>query len=268
MWAEWSYNTSCHSGTNLSSFEVTFGKKPPNIPQYITSTSNFEAVDDLLIRRESVFASLCKKLLKAQIHMKKVADGHKKDKEFQIGDWVMVKLRPHRQASATSQSHSKLSKRFYRPFQVEDRIGRVAYKLQLLEHSRIHPMFHCSILIPFHPSSSMIPKPVALPTSAMDNQLEICPLAFLETRWDSTPSGPKQQVLVQWVGLALEDTSWEDWSDLRATYHLENKVLPDAHGNVMAKAKEMQVEENGPEEITNDKPKRKHCPPSYLKDYE
>jgi len=118
-----------YSGTGLSPFEVTFGCKPPNIPQYITGTSNLEAVDELLTNRDLVFASLRKKLLKAQNRMKKVADGHMRDKEFQIGDWVIVKLRPHQQVSATRQSYSKLSKRFYGPFQVEDRIGKVAYKL-------------------------------------------------------------------------------------------------------------------------------------------
>lgn len=31
-------------------------------------------------------------------------------------------------------------------------------------------------------------------------------------------------VLVQWHGLAPEDTSWEDWDSLRAAYNLEDEV--------------------------------------------
>ena len=191
MWAEWSYNTSSHSGTGLSPFELTFGRKPPNTPQYITGTSNLEVVDELLTNRDLVFSSLSKKLLKAQNCMKKVADGHRRDKEFQIRDWVMVKLRPHQQVSATGQSYSKLSKRFYGPFQVEDWIQKVAYKLQLLEHSRIHPVFHCSILKPFYQSSSIMLEPIALPMLVVDNKPEVRPLVFLATRWDSTSSAPK-----------------------------------------------------------------------------
>ena len=42
---------------------------------------------------------------------------------------------------------------------------------------------------------------------------------------------------MDWI--SPEDTSWEDWSDLKATYHLENKVLSDAHGNVKAETKEV-----------------------------
>ena len=88
LWAEWSYNTSVHSSTGMTPFEVTFGCKPPTFPQYLTGTVKVEAVDDLLSQREVVFTLLHQKLLKAQTHMKVVADGHRRDHEFQVGEWV------------------------------------------------------------------------------------------------------------------------------------------------------------------------------------
>lgn len=90
-------------------------------------------MDEKLGQRKAVFALLRRKLLNSQARMKHIADTHRRERKFQIGDWVMVKLRPHRQVLATRSSYSKLAKRFYGPFQVEDRIGNVAYKLKLSE---------------------------------------------------------------------------------------------------------------------------------------
>lgn len=65
IWAEWSYNRSIHSGTGISPFEVTFRKKPPSFPQYLSGTSKIAAIDALLVDWEVVFANLKKKLLKS-----------------------------------------------------------------------------------------------------------------------------------------------------------------------------------------------------------
>lgn len=63
--AEWSYNTSTHSGTGLTPFEVTFGKPPPSIPQYLLGSSSIEAVDSLLHSRQTMMNLLQKRLAKA-----------------------------------------------------------------------------------------------------------------------------------------------------------------------------------------------------------
>lgn len=129
LWAEWSYNTSIHSGMGLSPYKITFGKKPPNIPDYIAGTSHIDAMDDFLVDREVVFANLKKKLIKAQQTMKHFADNNRCDVNFREGDWVFVKLQPRRKTSVTGTTTSKLSKRFYGPFQIVQKIGPVAYQL-------------------------------------------------------------------------------------------------------------------------------------------
>lgn len=86
IWVEWSYNTSIYSATGLTPFEITFGKKPPTIPHYLTGTSTIDVVDDFLVHRDAAFISFKKKLLKAQQTMKKFANNNRREVHFQEGD--------------------------------------------------------------------------------------------------------------------------------------------------------------------------------------
>ena len=138
--------------------------------------------------------------------MKAVADGHRRDHEFQVGEWVLVKLRPYRQSTASGAVHSMLARRFYGPFRITERMGPVAYKLALPETSRIHPMFHCSNLKPFVGTPASAPME-ELPPLAVDNQPVLTPLAILAHKTIPSDTRPKHLVLFQWRGLHPDETS-------------------------------------------------------------
>ena len=271
IWAEWLYNTYVHVATGLTPFEITFGKKPLNIPDYLAGTSNIDAMDDFLVNRDAVFAIVRKKLLKAQQAMKKFTDGNRRDVHFQEGDWVLVKLRPRRQVFVTRQGRPKLSKRYYNPFQISKTIGPVAYELALPPESRIHPVFHCSLLKPFHQSDQLTTQAVDLPLQLEDNDPIVTPLTILNTKWVTLDTGPELMVLIQWKGLLPEDTSWESWAQLKEIYHLEDKVLSDGHRDVMKQT----IQGTNQNQGTSDKAestihswsKRQITKPHYLRDF-
>ncbi|CAL9217276.1 unnamed protein product, partial [Arabidopsis halleri] len=86
-------------------------------------------------------------LLRAQNRMKQYADSHRSQREFQVGDSVYLKLQPYRQQSLKTKGvPHKLSPRFYGPFRVTDKVGTVAYKLELPQGTAIHNVFHVSQL--------------------------------------------------------------------------------------------------------------------------
>ena len=263
LWAEWSYNTSCHSATGVTPFEVTFSRKPPNFPHYVTGTAKVDAVDDMLSQKEKVFALLRRKLTKAQTRMKEVADKHRRELEFAVGDWVLVKLRPQRQTLVSDTTYSKLTKRYYGPFRITARMGKVAYQLQLPIHSRIHNVFHISLLKPYVTGE---PPHVSaeLPPTAIDNDPVVAPLAIITSKLIPSERGPTRMVLVQWKDLPLEEASWEEWSSFKALHHLEDKVLFEGEGSVTSR-------EEGLQEVSaqqsEERPKRKTKPPMYMKDY-
>ena len=67
-------------------YEITFGRKPFNFPDYITGTSKLDAVDEMLQDREETFQCLRKKLLKAQTQMKKFTDTKRREVSYQPRD--------------------------------------------------------------------------------------------------------------------------------------------------------------------------------------
>ena len=96
--------------------------------------------------RDEALKQLKIHLLRAQSIMKTQADKKGREVQFQVGEWVYVKLKPYRQMSVVPRIHQKLVARFFGPFKIVDRVGLVAYKLELLAMSKVHPVFHVSLL--------------------------------------------------------------------------------------------------------------------------
>jgi hypothetical protein len=231
-WAEFHYNTSFHSGLKMSPFQALFGRKPPSIPLYTRDSTNIPALEEALLDRDELLHTLKGNLLAAQNRMTQQANAHRRDVTFEIDDLVLVRLQPYRQNSLRRQRQHKLSKKFYGPFRITERIRQVAYRLELPESSRIHPVFHVSNLKPYR--GPVVTPSSELPMANFDNQPVETPLAIAATRTVLLNGTPIQQVLVQWEGCSPEEASWEDWEHFRTifpTVHLEDKVVFEGGGN-------------------------------------
>jgi hypothetical protein len=122
---------------------------------------------------------------------------------------VWLKLQPYAQRSVTSRINSKLSYRYFGPFEVEARVGSVAYKLKLPPSSSIHDVFHVSLL---KPVKGMGPVPFT-PLPVDDTSMQF-PEMVLDRRATMRNNRLYHQLLVQWHGSPLELATWEDEDDL------------------------------------------------------
>ena len=85
-------------------------------------------------------------LARAQNKMKIAADRNRTDREYQVGEQVLLKLQLYAQSSVMNRPYPKLAFKYFGPFTVEARVGRAAYRLDLPETSTMHPVFHVSLL--------------------------------------------------------------------------------------------------------------------------
>nr|GEX58280.1 putative reverse transcriptase domain-containing protein [Tanacetum cinerariifolium] len=98
----------------------------------------------------------------ARDRQKSYADLKCEPMEFQVEDKVMLKVSPWKWVVRFGK-RGKLNPRYVRPFKVLERVGDVAYKIDLSEElSRVHNTFHVSNLKKRHAD-----EPLAIPLDGL-----------------------------------------------------------------------------------------------------
>lgn len=209
-WAEFSYNTSPHMTTKYTPFKILYGRDPPVVNRVSRGQTPVDSVDEILQERDIILDELRVQLLRAQQKMKSNADKKRREEQFEVGQRVYVKLQPYRQRSLAQRPYEKLEAKYYGPFEILQRIGQVAYRLQLPDSSKIHPVFHISQLKLANgprPSSPTIP-------SQLTSDLEL--VVEPETVLDVRQLQQRVEVLLKWKGLPLFEATWEEATAIEA----------------------------------------------------
>ncbi|GJX97079.1 reverse transcriptase domain-containing protein [Tanacetum coccineum] len=137
----------------------------------------------------------------ARDQQKSYADLKRKPMEFQVGDKVMLKVSPWKGVVRFGK-RGKLNPRYVGPFKVLEKVGEVAYKLELPEElSRVHNTFHLHF--------------VEEPVEIMDREvkrLKRSRIPLVKVRWNSK-RGP--------------EFTWEREDQFKKKYpHLFTKTAP------------------------------------------
>lgn len=159
------------------------------------------------------------------IYPKAQADSRRRYLSFDVGDVVFPRLQPYRQKSLAKRINEKLSPRYFGPYTIVRKVGPVSYELQLPPSSKVHPIFHVSLLRPAR-GYSVTSSPPPLPLSA-DLEFMVGPEKVLSHRWVKESGILTLELLIQWRQRPVEEATWED-SDLLAhqfpSFRLEDKV--------------------------------------------
>lgn len=111
-----------------------------------------------------------------------------------------------------ARANQKLSYRFFGPYLITEKIGSVAYRLQLPPHSTIHPVFHVSQLKIAVPVTHTVQP---LPSSLDGLQV---PEKVLQRRIARVGAEVRLQVLVKWSGMPATLATWEAMEGLRQRF--------------------------------------------------
>ena len=125
----------------ISPFQAVYGRLPPPLVYYGDRDTPNSALDEQLKKRDIMLGALKEHLRVAQEKMRRDADLKRRDVEYGVGDLVFLKIRPYWQVPLQKRRNEKLSAMFFGPYKTIERIGLVAYKLELPESSSIHPVF-------------------------------------------------------------------------------------------------------------------------------
>jgi hypothetical protein len=153
--AEYWYNTTYHSVLGKTPFEVLYGHPPRNFGIEAASCVSTD-LETWLKERSTMQSLLQQHLLRAQQRMKCQADKKRSERSFQVGDMVFLKLQPYIQQSVATRGTQKLTFRYFGPYKVLQRIGEVAYKLELPASSQVHPVVHVSQIKKHIPANTQV----------------------------------------------------------------------------------------------------------------
>jgi len=228
-WTEFCYNSSYQTALRATLFEVVYGRPPPTMASYQAGVARVTALDKQLVERDTFLAQIRERLLHAQDYMKQHYDTAHRDVIFAPDDWAWLRLHHRTAAGITDTSAAKLRPRFYGPYLVLERVGPVAYRLQLPPRAKIHNVFHVVFLKKYtgDPPASMVPLPPIVHGRVVPTPAAVKMACVVRGHWE---------ICVSWVGRAPADTTWEHLEDFRATYpdfQLEDKLFSKEGGNVV-----------------------------------
>ncbi|GKD48779.1 putative reverse transcriptase domain-containing protein [Tanacetum coccineum] len=143
---KFSYNNTYHSSVRCAPFEALYGRKCHS-PIMWAEVGEGQLIGHELVQETIENISQIKDRLKAvRDRQKSYPDKRRKPLEFSVGDNVLLKVSPWKGVVCFGKK-GKLAPRFVRPFEIIEKVGPVAYRLDLPEEfNSVHDTFHVSNL--------------------------------------------------------------------------------------------------------------------------
>lgn len=215
--AEFSYNNSFHSSIGMPPYEMLYGRRCRTPICWGEVGHKVLGSTDVVLQTTEMIQRVRDRLVTAQSRQKSYADKRRSDLEFQVGDYVLLKVSPWK-GVIRFRKRGKLGPRYIGPYKVIARVGKVAYRLELPDELRlIHNTFHVSQL-----RKCVVDKSAIIPLEdiQINERLNFVekPIAIVGRKTKNLRNKVIGLVKVQWQHRKGSEWTWEPEAEMRKDY--------------------------------------------------
>ncbi|GJX59142.1 putative reverse transcriptase domain-containing protein [Tanacetum coccineum] len=216
--------TSYHASIKAAPFEALYGRK-------CRSPVCWAEVGDVQLTGPEKTHETTEKIVQIRQRLQAARDRQRsyvnlrrKPLEFQVGDRVRLKVSP-RKGVIRFRKRGKINPRYIGPFKILERIGPVAYKLELPEElSNVHSTFHVSNLKKCLSDESLV---IPMKELRLDDKLNFVeePVEIMDREVKQLRQSRILIVKVRWNSKRGPEFTWEREDEIHAKYpHLFSNI--------------------------------------------
>jgi len=214
--AEFSYNNSYQESIKMALFEALYGRRCRTPLNWVEPGERRNYGIDFVNEAEKKVHIIQQHMRVAQSRQKSYAGKRRRPLEFKVGDYIYLKVTPMK--VQRFRVRSKLAPSYVGPYQILERKGPVAYKVQLPEElSSIFPVFHVSQLRKCLKVLEQRIEPRGIKLKA-DLEYKEQPVGIIDTKEQVTRNRVVKTYRVVWSHHDDRDATWETKDYLKTVY--------------------------------------------------